>query len=82
MQFLRFLVNQVPSVALSSEFPGRTFEEKSVNVSSVLSGCGDILRTLELGHVGLYGHVIQRHSLLSGCELHNGSQEGHGVEEV
>lgn len=36
----------------------------------------------DLSHIGLENHVIQRQSLFSGSSLHNGSQEGHRIEQV
>lgn len=42
----------------------------------------DFFWSFEEGNSGLEGHVIQRQEFFSGGVLHDGSEEGHRVEEV
>ena len=82
MEFFWTLLNEIAFLAWGSQLPCSTFEDDTVNVSSVLGVVVNLLGCFEKSYSGFESHVIKRKEFFSGCDLHDGCKEGHGVEEV
>ena len=61
--------------------PARPLHEEAMDVGPLSRGAAEILPVL-LGHVALETHLVQRPLILAGHGLHDGGEEGLGVEEA
>ena len=82
MEILQDHIGEVTLLTASAKLPSGAFEEESMDVSTVLCDLRNLFWISDVGDIGLEGHVIKGEALLSGCDLHDGSQEGHWVEQT